>query len=75
MHTLSHQCTIKRTRLASALRVSERGDPRVQSETLSEDVFDVIGADRLQIGIVGAFGHDDDRFALSDFAVLREDEM
>ena len=73
-NTSSHQCTVECTRLASALRVSERGDTRVEPKAFSENVFDVIGTNGLEIGIVSAFGDDDDGFTFPDLTVLGKGE-
>lgn len=71
----SHQCTVECTRFSSALGVSEGGDTRVQPEAFSENVFDVIGTDGLEIGILSAFGDDDNCFALPDLTGLGKNEM
>lgn len=71
-NTLSHQRAIKCTRFASTLCVSERGDPRVQPEAFGQNIFDVIGTNRLEISVVSAFGDDNDCFALPDLTVLKE---
>jgi len=52
--------------------MSERGDTRVELEAFSQNVFDVIGTNWLEIGIMSAFGDDDDRFTLPNLTVLEK---
>ena len=52
----------------------QRGDTRVQPEAFGQNIFNVIGTNRLEIGIVSAFGDDDDCFALPDLTVLGESQ-
>ena len=54
--------------------MSERGDTRVEPKAFSENVFDVIGTNGLEIGIVSAFGDDDDGFTFPDLTVLGKGE-
>ena len=50
--------------------MSEAGDSRVKAQTLSQDVFDILRADGVEVRVDSAFGDDDDRRALSDVAML-----
>lgn len=68
--TSIYQCTVESAGLPAALCMSERGNPRVKPEALSEDVFDVIGVNWLEIGVMSTFCDDDDCFTLPDFTVL-----
>lgn len=50
--------------------MAERGDTRVESELLGEDLFDSVGVDGVELGVVRAFGYDDDGLALADGTLL-----
>ena len=58
-------------RSTAALGVSERGDARVEAETLGQDVLDLRRGDGLEVLVDGALGDDDDGLALADLAVLQ----
>lgn len=54
--------------------MSECCDTRVQPEAFGQNIFDIISTNRLEIGVLSAFGDDDDGFALPDLTVLEEGE-
>lgn len=58
-------------RSTAALGVTERGDARVEAETLGQDVLDLRRGNGLEVLVKGALGNDDDGLALADLAVLR----
>ena len=68
---LTHEDPIVGARSAAALGVSERGDARVEAETLGQDVLDLRRGDGLEVLVDGALGDDDDGLALADLAVLQ----
>lgn len=66
----THQDTIIRTRPPTTLSVAQSRNTGIQAKTLAEDLPDGVGMDRVEVSVVGTFGDDDNRLALSDFTVL-----
>lgn len=66
----THENTVVSTGSTTSLRVSEGGNPGVQSKLVDEDVLDVVSLDRVEVLVEGTLGDDDDRLSLSDLTVL-----
>lgn len=56
--------------MTAALSVTERGDPRIETELIRENVLDVVGLDRVEMLVDGSFGDDDDALSLAETSVL-----
>ena len=55
---------------ATALSVAKGSNAGVEPEAVGEDVLDMVGANRLELRVVRAFGDDDNRLALPNISVL-----
>jgi len=50
--------------------MSKRRHTGIESETFCQNLFHVLRANGIKIGVMGTLGDDDDRLALADFAML-----
>ena len=66
----TYQNPVHSARPATALGVSKGSNAGVETQAVGEDVLDMVGANRLELRVVRAFGDDDDRLALPNISVL-----
>ena len=69
MH-LTNQNAVERARLAATLRVAQSGDSCVEPQAVHKDLLHEFRLDRFEMPVQCAFCDDDDRFSLTDHAVL-----
>jgi hypothetical protein len=50
--------------------VAEGGDPCVETESVDENLLDILWLDGFEVAVERAFGDDDDGLALPDGSVL-----
>lgn len=50
--------------------MTECGDTRIQSESIFQDLLDMIGLDVVEVFIDSSFGDNDDCLAFPDFSML-----
>lgn len=68
----AYQDSVVRAWLSSSLGMSQCRDPGIQTQSIHEDILDVIRLDRLQVPIQSSLGHNDDRLSFTDGPVRFE---